>query len=98
MVNLSVALRIEAADLGIKVSVVCPGPIHAEEREHVKLIGVERAAELMLKGVAQNKAIIVFPMFARVLYSLYRLSPSLLFPIGRKLMRNYRAKHKGKTG
>ena len=98
VVNLSVALRIESADLGVKVSVVCPGPIHAEQREHVKLIGVERAAELMLKGILQNKAIIVFPMFARILYSLYRLSPSLLFPIGRKLMRSYRAKHKGATG
>lgn len=95
VVNLSVALRIESADLGVKVSVVCPGPIHAEEREHVNLIGVERAAELILKGVAQNKAIVVFPMFARVLYFLYRLSPRLLFPLGRKFMRSYRAKRKG---
>jgi NAD(P)-dependent dehydrogenase (short-subunit alcohol dehydrogenase family) len=92
VINLSVALRIEAAELGVKVSVVCPGPIHGEERQHVKLIGIERAAQLMLNGVEKNKAIIVFPLLAHVLWRLHRLSPNLLFPIGRKLMRDYRSK------
>jgi NAD(P)-dependent dehydrogenase (short-subunit alcohol dehydrogenase family) len=92
VVNLSVALRTEAAELGVKVSVVCPGPIHGEERQHVKLIGIERAAQLMLNGVERNKAIIVFPLLARVLWWLHRLSPNLLFLLGRKFMRDYRRK------
>lgn len=97
VVNLTVALRTEAAELGIKVSVVCPGPIHGEPNRHIKLIGIERAAQLMLNGVEKNKAIIVFPLLARVLWSLHRLSPNLLFPIGRKLMRDYRRKRTARS-
>jgi NAD(P)-dependent dehydrogenase (short-subunit alcohol dehydrogenase family) len=92
VVNLTVALRTEAAELGVKVSVVCPGPIHGEPLKHVKLIGTERAAELILDGVERNRAIIVFPLFARVLWLLNRLSPNLLFPLGKKMMRDHRRK------
>ncbi|NTW76215.1 MAG: SDR family oxidoreductase [Syntrophaceae bacterium] len=94
VVNLSVALRAEAEELGVKVSVVCPGPIHGEERKNVKLIGTEKAAELMLNGVERNKAIIVFPMLARFLWCLYRLSPNLLLSFGRKFMRDFRRRHR----
>lgn len=94
VVNFSIALRAEAEELGVKVSVVCPGPIHGEERRHVKLIGTERAAELMLNGVERNKAIVVFPVLARVLWWLYRLSPTLLLSFGRKFMRDFRRRHK----
>ncbi|MEQ8212872.1 MAG: SDR family oxidoreductase [Smithellaceae bacterium] len=90
VVNLSVALRAEAEELGVKVTVVCPGPIHGEERKNVKLIGTEKAAELMLNGVERNKAIVVFPLLARVLWWLYRLSPNLLLSFGRKFMRDFR--------
>lgn len=90
VVNLSVALRLEAAESGVKVSVVCPGPIHSDKPEPTRLIGTERAAQLILKGVSRNKAFIVFPMFARVMWWLYRLSPNIIFPIGRKMIRSYR--------
>lgn len=92
VVNLSLAFRTEAADQGVKVSVVCPGPVHDEKQRRVKLIGVERAAQLILNGVADNRALIVFPFSSRLLWRLYRLSPRLLFPIGRKLVRNFRRK------
>lgn len=94
VVNLSIALRAEAEELGVKVTVVCPGPIHGEERKNVKLIGTEKAAELMLNGVGRNKAIVVFPLLARVLWWLYRLSPNLLLSFGRKFMRDFRRRHK----
>ena len=91
VVNLTVALRVEAAELGVKVSVVCPGPIHGDT-QGVKLIGVDQAARLILKGVERNRAIIVFPLSARLIWWLQRLSPGLLFPFGRKLVRDFRAK------
>lgn len=93
VVNLSVALRMEAEERGVKVSVVCPGPIHGERIKYLNLIGVERAAQLMLRGVERNDALIVFPLFARALWWLNRLSPHIVFPIGRKLIRDYRHKH-----
>jgi len=92
VIGLSVSLRIEAADQGVKVSVVCPGPVHAPERPRSRLIGIERAAQLILRGVERDQAIIVFPLSARLLWWMYRLSPRLLFPIGRKVVRDFRAK------
>lgn len=91
VVGLSVSLRVEAAELGVKVSVVCPGPIHAIEQHPSKLIGTHRAAQLILRGVERDHAIIVFPLSAKLLWWLYRLSPSLLFLLGRKLVRDFRA-------
>jgi NAD(P)-dependent dehydrogenase (short-subunit alcohol dehydrogenase family) len=94
VVNLSVSFRIEAEDAGVNVSVVCPGPIHGEVKHPVRLIGVDRAAQIILNGVKQNRAIIVFPILARILWGLYRLSPRLLFPIGRKLVKDFRNEHR----
>jgi NAD(P)-dependent dehydrogenase (short-subunit alcohol dehydrogenase family) len=90
VVNLSVSLRIEAAMLGVKVSVVCPGPIHGKVRHRIRLIGIDQAAHLILNGVRRNRAIIVFPLLARFLWRMYRLSPSLLFTLGRKLVKDFR--------
>ena len=94
VVNLSVSFRMEAADQGVNVSVVCPGPVHAPGPKADKLIGVERAAQLILAGVTRNRAIIVFPFSARLLWWLHRLTPAILFPLGRKLVRDSRRKRK----
>lgn len=90
IVNLSHGLRLEAEALGVRVSVVCPGPIHGKSRYWFKLIGPDEAARRILKGVARNQATIVFPWVARLLWWLHRLSPNLLFPLGRRLVRRYR--------
>jgi NAD(P)-dependent dehydrogenase (short-subunit alcohol dehydrogenase family) len=90
VVNLSTSFRLEAENLGVHVSVVCPGPVHGEGDFPLKLIGVDRAAQLILNGVMRNQAIIVFPLSARILWRLHRLSPTMLFPIGRKLVRDFR--------
>jgi NAD(P)-dependent dehydrogenase (short-subunit alcohol dehydrogenase family) len=90
VVNLSTSFRIEAESAGVRVSVVCPGPVHGEGSFPLKLIGVDRAAQLILNGVVRNEAIVVFPLSARVLWRLHRFSPRLLFPIGRKLVRDFR--------
>lgn len=94
VVNLSFSLRAEAAAQGVKVSVVCPGPIHGE-KERVELMGVERAAQLILRGVERNQGIIVFPFSARLLWWIYRLWPNLVLPIGRRITRDYDRKHHG---
>jgi len=95
LMGLSIPLRLEAADLGIQVSVVCPGEIRTDkpnQRYKFGLVDAEEAAEIILRGVAKNQAIIVFPLYARVLWRLNRLFPKLLFPLGRKMVRDFRAK------
>ncbi len=97
LVGLSTQLRLEAADLGVKVSVVCPGHVHARTGQGRGLLGPDRAAWTILRGVAQNRAMIIFPLHARILWRLYRLRPQLLFPLGRKMVRDFRAgKREGK--
>ena len=107
VVGLSTSLREEGADLGIKVSVVCPGYIDTGifdaaimlnvDKEKImdnlpfKLMEVKKAAELILKGVARNKAIITFPFYAGLLWWLYRLHPALLNPLRRKTVKEFRA-------
>lgn len=92
VVNLSYSLRMEAEAFGVHVSVVCPGPVHGKSKYFFKMIGADGAAREILDGVARRKAIIVFPWVARALWLLYRLSPGLLFPLGRKLVRQFREK------
>ncbi len=107
VVGLSTALRIEAADLGVKVSVVCPGYVRTGLFEATialkatpedvfgllpfKLMDVTLAARAILRGVAANRSIIIFPAHARVLWWLHRLNPDLLFPVGLKMIRDFRA-------
>jgi NAD(P)-dependent dehydrogenase (short-subunit alcohol dehydrogenase family) len=107
LVGLSLALRAEAADLGIKVSVVCPGIVQSgiyqatavlnAPREKVmtripfRLMETAKAARTILHGVARNQAVIVFPGYARFLWWVYRLNASLLKPLGSKTVRDFRS-------
>ena len=90
VVGLSMSLRAEGADLGVNVSVVCPGFIdsniyQASEMINIpkaeviasipfKLVDTDVAARKILQGVSRNKAIIVFPRYANLIWGLYRLS------------------------
>jgi len=107
VVGLSLSLRAEAADLGIKVSVVCPGFVRSgiyqtatllnAPREKVlatipfRLMDASKAAQTILHGVARNQAVIVFPNYARFLWWLYRLNASLLNPLSFKRIRSFRS-------
>jgi hypothetical protein len=51
---------------------------------------VQDAARRILKGVARNKALVVFPFSAWLLWWVYRLSPSLLAPVARVMAERYR--------
>jgi short-subunit dehydrogenase len=107
LVGLSLSLRAEAADLGIKVSVVCPGYVQSgiyqasielnAPREKVlastlfRLMDTMQAARTILHGIARNQAVIVFPGYARFLWWLHRLNASLLNPLGSKMIRDFRS-------
>jgi len=95
VVGLSLSLRLEGADLGVKVSVVCPGfvrtPIFdtavvvglpretvSQPPGRVKMIEAAQAAQLILDGVGQNRAVIAFPRYIRWTWRLVCLFPRLL--------------------
>lgn len=91
IVGLSVALRAEAAGLGVKVSVICPGFIDtpmrdtlksknidkkaAEKAMPFKYYPVEKCARDIMKGVSRDKAIITVGPETEPLWMLYRISP-----------------------
>ena len=79
-------------DLGVRVSVVCPGyvktsiydnvelvnlPREEVRRKPIKMIEVDQAAQAILDGVACNQAMIIFPAVVRWAWRAYRLMPSL---------------------
>ena len=106
VVGLSMSMRTEGEELGVRVSVVCPGFIEsniytASEAVNVpqeKLLGqipfkkvpTDTAATKILEGVDRNKAIIVFPGYARLIWWLYRLSPHTSAWLGRQMIRDFR--------
>ena len=94
VVGLSLSLRLEGADLGVKVSVVCPGRVRTNIYQNTILINVPReqvmahlpakmmeasqAARKILNGVARNRAVIVFPASMPWAWRAYRLFPRLV--------------------
>jgi NAD(P)-dependent dehydrogenase (short-subunit alcohol dehydrogenase family) len=108
VVGLSHTLRAEAADLGVRVSVVCPGKIETPIYDTSRVINfdkeatlalwpkgitAERCAEIILRGVERNKATIVVTGFAKVLWALQRLSPTVMIWAMRRYMQRMR-KHR----
>jgi short-subunit dehydrogenase len=89
VVGLSESLRLELADEGIHVSVVCPADVATRiygtpiigERKEVKppdhAIPAAEAAQAILAGVAKKEGIIVLPEPARQLWRQYRSPESI---------------------
>ena len=91
--GISHALAAEARAFGVDVSVVCPGyietplidgmrPVNADGGQvkaqiPVKLVSVERAARIILAGVAGKRMVIAFPGYVRDLAFLHRFAPGL---------------------
>ncbi len=108
VVGLSLALRIEGADLGVRVSVVCPGfvqtPIYQSRAimlDQDRLLadaptGItpEKCAREILKGVQKNKAIILVTAMAKIAYLFHRISPGLYLRLARRFMREMRKKYR----
>lgn len=103
VVGLSTSLRAEAVRFGVRVSVVCPGFIDTPIKHRAKYLNTdyetalrdfpfrlhtaEALAGAVLRGVSRNKAIIVFTPFARVMWALYRLSPTLTIALAARAAR-----------
>ena len=111
IVGLSLSLRFEGADLGVKVSAACPGDMKTKiydnmvvmnmPREQVVTLSrhthylmpqmtAEAAARAILRGVARNRALIVFPTAVQLIWHVYRWFPGLLHRISLHRMRLFR--------
>lgn len=104
IVGLSLTLRIEAEDLGVRVSVVCPGwvqtnfyqatPVVNARVDHprirAKKMDASQAVQALLKGVSRNRAVIVFPRNTRFFWRIYRFYPPLINRSLRRLIRSFR--------
>jgi NAD(P)-dependent dehydrogenase (short-subunit alcohol dehydrogenase family) len=94
VVGLSRSLRAEGRALGIGVTAVCPGFIHTRIFDHALTIGIDAATAeaavpfrfidldcavaAILRGIARNRSLVVFPWEMRLLWWLDRLAPALV--------------------
>lgn len=94
VLGLSKSLRIEGARLGVKVTAVCPGFVESSLYENAikahtttekikstipfPIISTEKAVSYILRGIAHNKSVVVFPFYTRFAMWLERLFPNLL--------------------
>lgn len=113
VVGLSTSMRGEAAPLGVKISVVCPGNIASNMlgtttfrnldgdglRRAIpfKPMSADECARRILRGVARNKAIIPVQWIASVEWWLYRISPGLYAKVSDFRAAKFRA-HQGVRG
>lgn len=108
VVGLSLTLRMEGKDLGVKVSVVCPGLIQTPmyqsrviKYDQEQLLDKappgmppEKCARIILRGVKRNKPIIVVSVIAKILWGLYRISPGMMLRLGEIFTRRFRKEYR----
>jgi NAD(P)-dependent dehydrogenase (short-subunit alcohol dehydrogenase family) len=104
IVGLSTGLRQEAAGLGVKVTVACPGIIRTpmskattylkvpnlEAKAPFKMLEADECAQAILLGAEHNKAIITMPFYMTLTWWLYRISPALTTRLGQMMIRDFR--------
>ncbi len=114
IVGFTAALGYEARDSGVRVSLVCPGIVGTEFYEHADIRNVERgrytsglpkrmmtaeaAALKILKGVANNKSLILFPFHARALRFAARFFPGAIGAINSVMVKKFRTLRDGNPG
>ncbi|MBN2159105.1 MAG: SDR family oxidoreductase [Spirochaetes bacterium] len=107
VVGLTEALRHEAAGLGVGMTLVCPGIVRSSFYDAIEIIGTdreayiswmpkrlidpERAAAVILDGVAQNRKTIIFPFHAKLLWWTKKLAPGLLDFMNRTMVKKFRS-------
>lgn len=111
IIGFSLSLRFEGADLGVRVSAVCPGdmktsiyenmmvmnmPLDAIVRESRKShflmpqMSAADSARIILRGVARNQPLIVFPEVVRWIWRLDRFLPTVMYWVSLYRMRMFR--------
>lgn len=105
LVGMSHAMRNEAAELGVKVSVACPTVVNTPLydtatynnlevqpllRRRGTLQTPDVAADRIIRGIVRNQATIHTSLMTRVIWVAYRLSPALYDLAARRIMRRYR--------
>jgi NAD(P)-dependent dehydrogenase (short-subunit alcohol dehydrogenase family) len=105
VVGLSTSIRPEAADLGVRVIVVCPGAVDTGLFKTTPVLGADkddllerfpfvmdvgRVVPKILHGVRKNRAVIVFPLSNSLLWRFYRLWPAAVAPLSLMMVRNFR--------
>ena len=107
VVGLTEALRHEAAARGVRMTLVCPGIVRTSFYDAMevmgtdrdaytgrlprRLIGPERAAAIILRGVARNRRLVIFPFHARALWWAKKFAPFLLDIMNRYVVREFRS-------
>ncbi len=108
--GLSRSLRLEGKAFGVKVTAICPGyvdtnilnatemfELNQEEAMKImpyKLFDLKKAVQIILKGVAKNKDVIVFPGHARSAWWLARYFRSFLHQYNVSLLKKLRQQTK----
>ncbi len=106
VVGLSRSLRIEGQDLGVKVTALCPGFIESNIYEAAttvgfpnevmrklvpfKLVETEVAIDIMLRGVAAGKELVILPRYGKMLWWLIRFAPGNVRQLGLRSIRALR--------
>ena len=108
IVGFSTAVRMEAAGLGVKVSVACPGLVRTDigernvywnvrKEDHLAQLPLRWAMEPgqvakgILRGVARNQEIIVYPFSVRVAWWMQRACPWVFAPLMGGMLKRFRA-------
>jgi short-subunit dehydrogenase len=101
------SLRVEGADLGIKVNLVCPGIMHTPIHDKTPWVNVDKekliqpkvmkyfmtpdkAAGKILRGMRQNKSVLIFPLYAHMVWWLYRFNPAIFQFVFKTIIRDFR--------
>lgn len=104
VVGLSTSWWAEAAEVGVQISVACPGPIRTGFHAALLLgrpgrsprapdggMDPAAAAQAILRGVEQGRRVIVFPRQARWIWALSRVWPSRVARRNRETVRRLAA-------
>jgi short-subunit dehydrogenase len=110
VIGFSKALREEGRSLGIDVMVICPGTLKTGifeagnvvnaskdrvfKESVLSSISAEVAASKIIDAIDANRCITVFPAYARLMWLLEKIHPSLLKPLHQKIIKNFRT-HRG---
>jgi len=106
VIGFSKALREEGRCLGIDVMVICPGTLKTGifeagnvvnaskdrvfKESALSSISSEVAASKIIDAINANRCITVFPAYARLMWLLEKIHPSLLKPLHQKIIKNFR--------